>query len=199
MTEIRSYRSVFDLERRIYRIDQLKLNPAGVPLRGIIYFLAILAATLFAGILPPIGMFMRVLPWYVHELVLPGAMAALFTLIKVEGRPFHLAALTLFRYALGPRELAGVRRRVSADRHWCLGELLVLPDGSDARLRRLRYTGPGAVLVNAAHVRSAWDPGLFREITRRPNVTLAALPGNSPPARGQVLALTDGVRLEVRE
>jgi hypothetical protein len=30
-------------------------------------------------------------------------------------------------------------------RCWRPEELLVLPDGSDARLRRLRYTGPGAV------------------------------------------------------
>ena len=42
--EIRSYRAVFDLERRIYRIDRLRLNPAGVPVRGIVYFLALLAA-----------------------------------------------------------------------------------------------------------------------------------------------------------
>ena len=29
----------------------------------------------------------------------------------------------------------------------------MLPDGSDGRMRRLRYTGPGAVLVTAAHER----------------------------------------------
>ena len=29
----------------------------------------------------------------------------------------------------------------------------MLPDGSDARMRRLRYTGPGAVLVSVAHER----------------------------------------------
>ena len=29
--------SVFALERRIYRIDTLRLNPSGVPLRGIGY------------------------------------------------------------------------------------------------------------------------------------------------------------------
>ena len=42
--EIRSYRAVFDLERRIYRVDRMRLNPAGVPVRGIVYFLALLAA-----------------------------------------------------------------------------------------------------------------------------------------------------------
>ena len=40
--EIRSYRRVFDLERRIYRVDRLRLNPGGVPVRGVVYFLVIL-------------------------------------------------------------------------------------------------------------------------------------------------------------
>ncbi len=45
MIEIRSYRRVFDLERRIYSVDQLRLNPGGVPVRGVLYFLALLALT----------------------------------------------------------------------------------------------------------------------------------------------------------
>jgi hypothetical protein len=32
--EIRSFRRVFDLERRIYRVDRLRLNPGGIPVRG---------------------------------------------------------------------------------------------------------------------------------------------------------------------
>jgi hypothetical protein len=86
MTEIRSYRNVFDLERRIYRVDRLRLNPGGVPLRGIVYFLAIFAVTLLAGRLPVVGVFARTLPWYVRELALPGAVSGLLTLIKIEGR-----------------------------------------------------------------------------------------------------------------
>jgi hypothetical protein len=199
MTEIRSYRNVFDLERRIYRVDRLRLNPGGVPLRGIVYFLAILAAALLAGRLPLIGVLVRALPWYARDVAIPGAAAALLTLIKIEGRSFHLAALALLRYACGPRELAGLRPCVDADRRWRLDELVVLADGSDARLRRLRYTGPGAVLVGAAHVRTVSRPGPLRWIARRPSMTLAGLPGYPKPARGQVIALGDGVRLEVRE
>jgi hypothetical protein len=198
MTEIRSYRNVFDLERRIYRVDRLRLNPGGVPLRGIVYFLTILAVSLLAARLPLVGALARMLPWYLRELLGPAAAAALLTLIKIEGRSFHLAALALLRYAAGPRELAGLRPRVASDRRWRLGELVVLADGSDARLRRVRYTGPGAVLVSAAHVRTLWRPGPLRRLARRPSMTLAGLPGRRPPARGQVIALADGARLEVR-
>jgi hypothetical protein len=196
-SEIRSYRAVFDLERRIYRVDRLRLNPGGVPLRGIVYFLALLAAMLLVAAMPLIGAPAQMLPWYLRELAVPGASAALLTLIKVEGRPFHLAAFALMRYALGPRELAGLRPRTRADRRWRLDELTVLADGSDARLRRLRYIGPGAVRVDAAHVRSAWRPGTLRRLARRPDMRLATLPGEPRPAHGHVIALAAGARLEV--
>lgn len=196
--EIRSYRCVFDLERRIYRIDRLRLNPAGVPVRGIVYFLALLGTVMLVEMLPFLGLFVRILPWYLRDVGGPGVCAALLTLIKVEGRPFHLAALALVRYGMGPHELSGLRPRRSADRRWRLDELVVLADGSDSRLRRMRYTGPGAVLVSAAHVRSCWRPGFLRGLMRRPDMRLAALPAKPRPVKGQVIALTDRVRLEVR-
>lgn len=198
MTEIRSYRNVFDLERRIYRVDRLRLNPGGVPLRGIVYFLAILVTTLIAGHLPVFGAVSRVLPWYARDVGVPGALAALLTLIKIEGRSFHLAALALLRYVCAPRELAGPRPRGPSDRRWHLDELIVLADGSDARLRRLRYTGPGAVLVSTAHVRTVQPSCVLSGMARRPNVMLAPLPGRPSPSRGQVLALGKRASLEVR-
>lgn len=168
MTEIRSFRTVFELERRIYRIDRLRLNPTGVPVRGVVYFLALVACCLLAGRLPLIGAVARTAPWYLRELAVPAGLAALFTLIAIEGRPFHLAALALARYSLAPHELSGLRPRRAADRRLLPDELLLLTDGSDARPRRLRYTGPGAVRIH-----------------RR------------PPARGRVVELARGARLEV--
>jgi hypothetical protein len=196
-SEIRSYRCVFDLERRLYRIDRLRLNPAGVPLRGIVYFLMLLGTVLLVGALPLLGWLVGMLPWYLRDVGAPGACAALLTLIKVEGRPFHLAALALARYGIGSRELSGLRPCRGADRHWRLDELVVLADGSDSRLRRLRYSGPGTVFVSAAHVRSSWQSGLVRGVMRRPDMRLTALPSKPRPRKGQVIALTDGARLEV--
>lgn len=197
-SEIRSYRCVFDLERRLYRIDRFRLNPTGVPLRGIVYFLALLGTVLLVGALPLVGLLVRMLPWYLRDIGAPAACAAMLTLIRIEGRPFHLAALALLRYGIGTRELSGLRPRVNADRRWRLDELLVLVDGSDPRLRRMRYSGPGVVLISAAHVRSSWRPGIVRSLMRRPDMRLAALPAKPRPAKGQVIALTDGARLEVR-
>jgi hypothetical protein len=190
--EIRSYRAVFDLERRIYRVDQLRLNPGGIPVRGVVYFLAILAATLLASSLPLLGTLVGALPWYLRDLALPVASATVLSVIRIEGRPFHLAAGALLRYRAGPRSFAGVRPCDASGARWRPEEIVLLPDGSDGEMRRLRYTGPGAVLVTTAHER-----GERRALLGPARLTLRELPDEPAPVQGQVLALARNVELRV--
>lgn len=192
MIEIRSYRAVFDLERRIYRVDQLRLNPGGIPVRGVVYFLAILAATLLASSLPLLGAAVGMLPWYLRDLALPVASATVLSVIRIEGRPFHLAAYALLRYRAGPRSFAGVRPCDAPGACWRPEEILLLPDGSDGEMRRLRYTGPGAVLVTTAHERSERRGALGPA-----RLELRELPDRPAPAQGQVLAIARNVQLRV--
>ncbi len=201
--EIRSYRSVFDLERRIYRIDRLRLNPGGVPVRGAVYFIVLLLAALLASAVPLLGLGVRALPWYLRELALPAGAAVLLTAIRIEGRPFHQGARAMARYAVGPRRLVGMRARgrlarSAPGRRWRPPEVLLLPDGSDARLRRLRYRGPGAVLVAVAHERSVYGGGAFARMGSAPRLGLRELPGRGALKSGQVIALAPGTRLDVR-
>jgi hypothetical protein len=190
--EIRSYRAVFDLERRIYRVDQLRLNPGGIPVRGVVYFLAILTATLIAGGLPLVGEVVGALPWYLRDLALPVASATLLSVIRIEGRPFHLAAYALLRSRAQARWLSGVEPRGAPGECWHPEEVLILPDGSDGEMRRLRYRGPGAVLVTTAHERieSGGPLGAAR-------LTLRELPERAP-AEAQVIALARGICMRVR-
>lgn len=178
--EIRSYRAVFDLERRIYRVDRLRLNPGGIPVRGVVYCLAILACLALAGTLPLLGTAVRALPWYARDLLLPAGSAALLTMIRVEGRPFHLAAGALLRHLFGSHQLAGVTNHagggapargllggVPPGRVWRPEELLVLPDGSDSRPRRLRYSGPGAVRMTSNRQVLVLDRGAELQVRAR--------------------------------
>jgi hypothetical protein len=201
MIEIRSYRRVFDLERRIYSIDRVRLNPGGVPVRGVMYFLALLALALVVADLPLIGALARQAPWYLRAIALPGAGATVLSAIRLEGRTFHLAAHALARYRLGPRWLAGMRRCARPGGLWRPGELLILPDGSDGRLRRLRYTGPGAVLVAVEHERGgrAVECGAAATARRGPGAALRLKQsgGGRTLDRGQVIVLADGARLQV--
>lgn len=153
MTEIRSFRRVFDLERRIYSIDRLRLNPAGVPVRGVVYLLIVLAAVIATSRMPVIGQFLRAIPWYVRELGLPTVLAAFLAVIRVDGRTFHLAAGALGRLLTTPRRVSALHRASSVGARWRPACLVLLPDGSDHRLRALRFKGPGAVLVTAPHER----------------------------------------------
>lgn len=188
--EVRSFRSVFALERRIYRIDTLRLNPGGIPLRGIGYAAALVLTALVAGVVPPTAWLDPVIPWYVRDVGLPLAAAMLLGASRIDGRPFHLAALAFVRHKLGCRRLAGLAPLHLREARWIPPAVLCIPDGSDGRFRSLRYHGPGAVLVQHAHLRAEWRAPC------RAHVTLHPLPGT----RGAptVLELAAGAVLEVR-
>jgi hypothetical protein len=201
MIEIRSYRTVFDLERRIYRVDRLRLNPGGVPVRGVVYFVAILALCLISGHVPLLGAAARDLPWYLRDLALPGASATILSVIRIEGRPFHQAAHALVRYRMRPRASAGGHTGAATGTRWWPDEILMLPDGSDGSMRRLRYTGPGAVLVAVTHERSG--RASERELTGhvrwggRHALVLRPSPDAHALQRAQVIALAPRARLLV--
>ncbi len=199
MIEIRSYRRVFDLERRIYRIDSMRLNPGGVPVRGVVYMLVILAATLIAARMPIIGLGVRQLPWFVRCLGFPGLAAALLAVVRIEGRPFHLAARALIRHRVRRSGLGGARGRVPARggvRRWTPPPLLMVADGSDGP-RRLCYRGPGAALVAISHERHSAN-GLGVRLRLRPDVHVSARRGCPPPRSGAVIVLDRHARLTVR-
>ena len=195
MIEIRSFRRVFDLERRVYSVDGFRLNPAGVPVRGILYVLVALMTAVAAAKLPLIGRLVGVIPWYLRDIGGPAAIAALLAVIRVDGRSFHLAARAGIGGRLSPRLIGSLSTSSETGRPWCPPELIVLPDGSDHRLRRLRFTGPGAVLVLAAH-RLVGGDGRRSALFGRRKVGLAHRQGPRPE-RGIVIALARDGRLEV--
>jgi hypothetical protein len=200
--QIPSYRRVFDLERRIYRIDRMRLNPGGVPLRGVVYFVVLLAGSLIAARLPVVRIVTSSVPWYVRGVIVPAGIAALLTMIRVEGRPFHLAARAMLRLWLSPRRIArlgGGREGVGEGLgcRWCPAPILMLPDGSDCGARRLRYTGPGALLVSVAHERKAAS-GPLVWFGLRSHVLVRQSRSGLRLARGEVVVLEPATRLCVR-
>jgi len=105
------------------------------------------------------------------------------------------------RYRTTPRRLSGVRRCAAPGERWYPREILMLPDGSDSRLRRLRYTGPGTVLVSIEHQRRGRATELGSSATARPGLgpalTLSQPAGARRLQSGQVIALGARVRLLV--
>ncbi len=197
--EIRSYRSVFHLERRIYRVDRVRLNPGGIPVRGAVYALVLLLVALLAAELPLAGIPVRVLPWYVRDLALPVGGAMLLTVIRVDGRPFHLAAWALASYVLGPSRIRGSDPGTPLTvTRWRPPNIVMLPDGSEAGLRRMLCTGPAQVRIAVAHERIEWRNAYRGKLPRRERVAVRGLPARRPPRLVQTIPLRAGVRLRVR-
>lgn len=194
--EIRSYRAVFDLERRIYRVDRLRLNPNGVPVRGVVYFLAIATLIALMSALPGIGVLAGVVPWYIREMAIPAGLAAVLAVLRIDGRPSHIAALSILTHVVLPREMLGHGVPLVC-RYWQPDRLLLMPDGSDAHMRRLSYTGPGAVLVAVAHERREVRDGLLWRLARRPQLVLGELPGHRL-TRPRLLEMAPGTRLRIK-
>jgi len=196
--EVRSYRSVFALERRIYRIDRLRLNPGGVPVRGVVYFAVLAMALAVAGRLPLLGWPLHELPWLGRYVVAPAGLAALFAVARIDGRPFHIALVSIVRSLLAPRFTSGMRRCAPLGSRWRPPDLVVLSDCCTGRRGRLRYRGPGAVVVSVAHRRIEWKRGPLDRVLRRAHLSLE-LSGGPAAARAAatIVALQAGAWVEV--
>jgi hypothetical protein len=145
--EIRSYRVVFELERRLHRVDRFRIPlPYGLPLRTIAYALAALVLVLVVVRLPVAGTVLRELPAPARFLALPGVAAFALTQVRVDGRTAHAAGLCLMRYATAPRRIASWRATPRANIAR-LGDIRVAPDAGSARVRPGVVDGPAEVLV----------------------------------------------------
>jgi hypothetical protein len=186
--QIRSYRVIFDLERRIYRVDRWRLPVSwGVPLRSLGYGAAALLAVLLAHQLPLLGDAIRALPAPVRLLFVPGGIAYALTAVRVDGRPAHTGALALARHWLGPRWVAAFE---SCGEHpgsvFRFDDLTLSPDEGGPRLRRARVAGPATVLLRY--------PGRGRVKGRRLWLEQAS---ERAMYRGKVVRLQEGQRLEL--
>jgi hypothetical protein len=183
--EIRSYRAVFDLERRLYRVDRLRLNPSGVPVRGVVYVVLLVLLVLLAQRLPVVGWPVRALPWQARYAALPGLGAALLTILRIDGRPAPSALRSVARFALGPRHLNAFAACPRPGACWTPTPVTVIDDGGVPA--RARFRGPGAVLVRGPH-----------RLARRGRRLMLTLDVRAPrDADRRVLVIRRGVTLAV--
>ncbi|MCA1699974.1 MAG: hypothetical protein LC790_14160 [Actinobacteria bacterium] len=191
---VRSFRPVFDFERRLYRVDRIRLNPGGIPVRGLLWAPVMLVVVLLWRRIPVLGVPLHVFPWVISYAALPIGLTYLVTVAKVEGRWLHKSAISLTRSASEPKRLQRFQPAEAIAGHDEPGEIVFLPEGSTPR--RVRYTGPGRVAIRVPHRRTVWNDGARSRVLRRPRITIT--PGSGAVHEsGRVLELRDGVTLEV--
>lgn len=193
---VRSYRGVFEFERRIYRIDRYRLSPGGVPVRGVLHLIVCAAVVFLAGRLPVLSSVLGAFPWTLRWVGIPVGLAVLTTILKLDGRPLHRALIPLVRFVVLPRRLAGFRAAAAPGSRWHPGEMVTALDGSGPRLPKLTYTGPGALVIRTPHTRSEHRPRL----SRCPGiVTLEATANSRAQAKGIAMTIGGGVRVHVKD
>src|SRR5512132_1320109 len=144
---VRSYRRVFEVDRRIYRVDRWALPvPGGIPLRGLAYFALALAAVAAAGALPGVGALVGVLSAPLRFVVVPLAVAVLGTQVAPDGRVAHRFAWAwLCLRVRARRRSAGRGVPLEGERVAWHGVLATRWDEHAATLRRGRVRGPARV------------------------------------------------------
>lgn len=147
--EIRSYRVVFELDRRLHRIDRWRLPlPYGLPLRSVGYAVAALLGVLLASRLPLVGTLLTQLPAAVRLALLPCATAYALTSVQVDGRPAHDALAALLTWQLQPRVVTCWGRGVAPGRVVRFGDIAVAPDAGGTSLPRGTVTGPAVARIH---------------------------------------------------
>jgi hypothetical protein len=184
---IRSYRRVFEVDRRIYRVDRWALPvPGGVPLRAVGYFAATLLLVIFLGALPATGELIGAVSAPLRFVVIPLAVAVLGTQAAPDGRAAHRFAADWLRFRMRSRRHCGERTVPLEDEPvaWH-GELGVCWDEHGSRLAHGRVTGPARITFAV--------PVELRDGTGH----LVARPAEDG-RRGDAVVLCAGERLEVR-
>lgn len=187
--EIRSFRLVFALERRLFKFDRWRLPlPYGLPVRGIAYAAVALAAAVLAGGLPGLGQLAEAVPAPLRFVVGPVALAAVAARLRVDGRPAHRFALAWCRHRLGPRWLdAFAAIPAPGSTHAIAAPIVLADDAAAPDYRPAVIAGPARVLLALpAHAQAR---GRTLEVSGT---------GGSPLRQAKVVALAAGQRLEVR-
>jgi hypothetical protein len=145
---IRSFRVVFALERRLFKVDRFRLPLAyGVPVRGIAYAAGVLLAMIVAGRVPVLGAVVGVLAPPLRYVALPVAVAAALLRVRVDGLPAHHAVRLWVVHHSSSRRRLGIRRDPGAALRVIVDPVVFLPDERGPALRRGVVVGARGLTV----------------------------------------------------
>lgn len=191
---IRSYRGIFSVDRRIYRIENWRIPvPGGIPLRAFVYFACALVVAVLASQAPLLGGLLAHLhPAYLY-VVGPAAIAVLGTRVVPDGRAPHRFARDWIAFRIrAHRRSAGRVVALEGERIGAGAPLALRPDGHGDELKRARMSGPGQVSLR--------EPVVVRRRGRR--LTARPLVDGRRRRRGdqvtETIELAPGERLHVR-
>ena len=141
---IRSYTTVFRLERRLHKIQHWRLPlPHGLPLRGAGYAVAALVLIVLAGRLPVVGGLIGQIPAPFHYVIGPAAIGMGLARVRIDGRPAHGFLRAWARHRFSARYVSAFRPVDPPGRAQRFTESITfVPDHSGSAYRPGRIAGP---------------------------------------------------------
>jgi hypothetical protein len=169
---IRSYRIVFRLERRIFQIDRYRLPfPYGVEVRALLYAPVVYLVLLVVSRLPLLRTVFGLLPTPVHWGLLPLGVVWAMLKLRIDGRPPHRVLAAAVRFAVSPRQLAGLRPCPRPGFAFApVDRLFLRPDWRSPRYRPGVIDGPATVTLRypaIIEVRQPWRQRLRGQRPRK--------------------------------
>lgn len=153
-TPIQSYRSVYRIERRLFKFAQWRLPfPHGLSLRTLGYLGVLWMLLLLAAAIPVLSSLLALLPFVVHWLLIPAGGAYLLSTVEVDGRPPHHVAFSWLRWRMAPKHYAMGERNSGAYRPTALmpDGLSIRPDACCGSYRPGVIAGPAEVILRYQH------------------------------------------------
>jgi hypothetical protein len=147
--QLRSYRAVFELEYRIYRVQRWALPFArGVALSTICWTMGAAVAILVLRRVPGIGAALGVLPDALRYIGIPAAIGIVMSRYRPDGRPLHRFIGAVLRHrgsarvvdAFGPSRPAWRTERL-------VGAISMRVGATSPRYRNGRLCGPAVVAL----------------------------------------------------
>lgn len=184
--DIQSFRLVFNLERRLHRIDRWRLPfPGGIPITAIGHATTALIVVIALRQLPITGQLISALPAPLAYVIAPAAIAAALTRLTIDGRPAHrhLTAQTLTHLNAA---------RTTASRTAPTGQLHIHDD-------TLLAASPTAPDYPACTITGPATVRLTQPARANPRgQTLHITPTSGPPlTRGKTIRLRPGQTLKI--
>jgi hypothetical protein len=170
---VQNFEPVWDFEPRVFSLGDIPTPPKGIRQTTLAYVVVAVVALLIGRSLHVFSWVFALAPWWLWGVVV-AASTAVLAVIEVQGLRAHKIVPILAGYLASTKHLNGWVACAPDGARWRMGELALIPDGTEPEFSRMSYTGPGLILRTREAQRT---PRQGRYRRRGVDLTLTELPG----------------------